>query len=77
MRFDPEEEIMMMKIAEFIVEHLNYDLYYTPLDFNKATIQNIVASATIGEAIDLRTASKAFPRVWYEPENFRGLVFRL
>jgi len=40
-------------------------------------IQNIVASASIGEAIDLKAVSRAFPEAKYEPEAFLGLVLHL
>jgi len=43
----------------------------------EATIQNIVASVTVGEAIDLDAVVMNFPSVEYRPEQFPGLVFRL
>jgi transcription initiation factor TFIID TATA-box-binding protein len=43
----------------------------------EATIQNIVASVTTGEAIDLDAIVRNFPIVEYRPEQFPGLVFRL
>jgi len=45
----------------------------------KATvnIENVVASATMSQAIDLNAVVKAFPGVEYRPEQFPGLVFRL
>ncbi len=41
------------------------------------TIQNVVASATIGSDLDLNAISAAFDYAEYEPEQFPGLVFRL
>lgn len=41
------------------------------------TIQNVVASATVGQRIDLDYIKKNFPDVEYNPEQFPGLVFRL
>ena len=41
------------------------------------SIQNIVASVSTGESIDLDTVVKNFPIVEYRPEQFPGLVFRL
>ena len=40
-------------------------------------IENVVASATMSQAIDLNSVVKAFPGVEYRPEQFPGLVFRL
>ena len=41
------------------------------------TIENIVASVTLQQNIDLLSVVKAFPNVEYRPESFPGLVFRL
>jgi hypothetical protein len=35
MELDPEESIMSMKLATFIVENIDYDRYYTPGDFTQ------------------------------------------
>lgn len=40
-------------------------------------IENVVASATLKQRIDLNSVVKAFPNVEYRPEQFPGLVFRL
>jgi transcription initiation factor TFIID TATA-box-binding protein len=40
-------------------------------------IENVVASATLKQTIDLNSVVKAFPNVEYKPEQFPGLVFRL
>ena len=40
-------------------------------------IENVVASATLRQNIDLNSVVKAFPNVEYRPEQFPGLVFRL
>jgi transcription initiation factor TFIID TATA-box-binding protein len=40
-------------------------------------IENVVASATLKQTIDLNSVVKAFPGVEYRPEQFPGLVFRL
>lgn len=40
-------------------------------------IQNVVASTTIGEELDLNAISAAFDNAEYEPEQFPGLVFRV
>lgn len=40
-------------------------------------IENVVASATLKQTIDLNAVVKTFPSVEYRPEQFPGLVFRL
>lgn len=41
------------------------------------SIENVVASATINQDLDLDTVQKKFPKVEYNPEQFPGAVFRL
>lgn len=45
----------------------------------KATIniENVVASATLNQKVDLNAVVKGYPGVEYRPETFPGLVFRL
>jgi len=40
-------------------------------------IENVVASATLNQKVDLNAVVKSFPGVVYRPEQFPGLVFRL
>jgi len=40
-------------------------------------IQNIVASATLNQRVDLNAVVKSNPSVEYRPEQFPGLLFRL
>jgi transcription initiation factor TFIID TATA-box-binding protein len=40
-------------------------------------IQNVVASATLNQRVDLNAVMKSYPGVEYRPEQFPGLVFRL
>jgi transcription initiation factor TFIID TATA-box-binding protein len=40
-------------------------------------IENVVASATLNQKIDLNAIVKGYPGVEYRPEQFPGLVFRL
>jgi transcription initiation factor TFIID TATA-box-binding protein len=40
-------------------------------------IQNVVASATLNQRVDLNAVVKGYPGVEYRPEQFPGLVFRL
>jgi transcription initiation factor TFIID TATA-box-binding protein len=40
-------------------------------------IQNVVASATLNQKVDLNAVMKSYPGVEYRPELFPGLVFRL
>ncbi len=41
------------------------------------SIENVVASATIDQELDLDVIQKKFPDVEYNPEAFPGAVFRL
>lgn len=41
------------------------------------SIENVVASATVDQTIDLNEISAKFPQTEYNPEQFPGLVFRL
>jgi transcription initiation factor TFIID TATA-box-binding protein len=40
-------------------------------------IQNVVASATLKQRVDLNAVMKSYPGVEYRPEQFPGLVFRI
>ena len=40
-------------------------------------IQNVVATATLNQRVDLNAVVKGNPGVEYRPEQFPGLVFRL
>ena len=40
-------------------------------------IENVVASATLKQNVDLNTVVRSYPGVEYRPEQFPGLVFRL
>ena len=40
-------------------------------------IENVVASASLNQKIDLNAVVKGYPGVEYRPERFPGLVFRL
>ncbi|MDP6641499.1 MAG: TATA-box-binding protein [Nitrososphaerales archaeon] len=41
------------------------------------SIENVVASATVEQRIDLNQITRDFPDVEYHPDQFPGLVFRL
>ena len=41
------------------------------------TIQNVVATATLNQKVDLNAVVKSYPGVEYRPDRFPGLVFRL
>src|SRR4030043_2400537 len=45
----------------------------------KATIniENVVASATVNQKVDLNSVVKGYPGVEYRPEQFPGLGFRI
>jgi transcription initiation factor TFIID TATA-box-binding protein len=40
-------------------------------------IENVVASATLNQKVDLNAVVRGYPGVEYRPEQFPGLVFRL
>ena len=40
-------------------------------------IENVVASATLDQDIDLGAVVRRFPSVEYKPEQFPGLVYRI
>jgi len=40
-------------------------------------IQNVVASVTLNQRVDLNAVVKSYPGVEYRPEQFPGLVFRI
>jgi transcription initiation factor TFIID TATA-box-binding protein len=59
-----------------------HSLYYKKwflMPKTKATIkiQNVVASGTLNQKVDLNAIVKSSPSVEYRPEQFPGLVFRL
>ncbi len=41
------------------------------------SIENVVASASINQRVDLNQITNSFPDVEYHPDQFPGLVFRL
>ncbi len=41
------------------------------------SIQNVVATATLNQKVDLNAVVKSYPGVEYRPERFPGAVFRL
>ena len=40
-------------------------------------VENVVASATLNQKVDLNAVVKSYPGVEYRPEQFPGLVYRL
>ena len=48
-----------------------------PTSKDSISIENVVASATINQKVDLNAVVKGYPGVEYRPEQFPGLVFRL
>ena len=48
-----------------------------PLTKSTFNIENVVASASINQRVDLIEITKKFKHVEYHPEQFPGLVFRL
>jgi len=50
---------------------------YMPKVKASVNIENVVASATLNQKVDLNAVVKGYPGVEYRPEQFPGLVFRL
>ena len=48
-----------------------------PKSESVVTIENVVASASLNQRVDLNAIVKSYPGVEYRPEQFPGLVFRL
>ncbi len=48
-----------------------------PLTKAIVSIENVVASASVNQNIDLNAITRLFPDVEYRPDQFPGLVFRL
>jgi transcription initiation factor TFIID TATA-box-binding protein len=40
-------------------------------------IENVVASATLNQKVDLNAVVKSYPGVEYRPEQFPGLIYRM
>jgi len=41
------------------------------------SVENVVASADVGQKMDLNEITRTFPDVEYHPDQFPGLVFRI
>ncbi len=54
-------------------------IYRTKMPQTKpiVSIENVVASASVDQRIDLNVITQTFPDVEYHPDQFPGLVFRL
>ena len=55
------------------LKKINIDITIKP----KVTVQNIVASGSIGMDLNLNTLAIKLPNTEYEPEQFPGLVYKL
>jgi len=65
---------------DFIRQWLPFTLgkvVYMPRVKASVNIENVVASATLNQRVDLNAVVKGYPGVEYRPEQFPGLVFRL
>ena len=60
-----------------MVEKVLYGMVEMPRSKASVKIENVVASATLNQRVDLNAVVKGCPRVEYHPEQFPGLVFRL
>jgi len=53
------------------------EVMFVPKGETYIRIENVVASATLHQKVDLNAVVKGYPGVEYRPEQFPGLVFRL
>ena len=53
------------------------EVMFVPKGETYIRIENVVASATLHQKVDLNAVVKSYPGVEYRPEQFPGLVFRL
>lgn len=67
-----EVEKSIEKIIKSL-KKINIDIKIKP----KVTVQNIVASGSIGMDLNLNTLAIKLPNTEYEPEQFPGLVYKL
>jgi transcription initiation factor TFIID TATA-box-binding protein len=56
---------------------LNTSLYTIYMSMTRIRIENVVASASIGEGLDLQSIALALEGSDYDPEAFPGLIYRL
>ena len=61
-----------MALSEVLVDGVTMPIFDASI-----RIQNVVASATLNQKLDLNAVVKGNPLVEYRPEKFPGLVFRL
>jgi transcription initiation factor TFIID TATA-box-binding protein len=61
-----------------VFKHFSTEKWYLmPKSKTIIKIENVVASATLNQKVDLNAVVKGYPGVEYRPEQFPGLVFRL
>ena len=67
------------RITSYVICLVLRDHLVRPLAKHEAyiNIENVVASATLNQRIDLNSIVRLFPGVEYRPEQFPGLVYRL
>lgn len=66
-----------MSVTDTLFERVKMRKKYYLHDNPLIRLQNVVTSASLNHGIDINAVHKIFPRTWYRPESFLGLVFRL
>lgn len=56
---------------------LNTDIYSINNDMTRIRIENVVASTSLGDELDLQSIAFQLNGAEYEPEQFPGLIYRL
>ena len=65
-------------MSAYISLYILYNAYLNmPQTKPIVSIENVVASATINQTVNLNQITQIFPDVEYHPDQFPGLVFRL
>ena len=71
-----KSEAMSIKAVRTVVQKLRKGKIKIKKDA-VITVQNIVASGSLGGKIHLEDAARRLPRSMYEPEQFPGLIHRM
>lgn len=74
----PKAKIWHLRLhKEYLSIHYNEEVVTYAKTKAIIKIENVVASATLNQRVDLNAVVKGYPGVGYRPEQFLGLVFRL
>lgn len=67
---------LAQKAIHYIVQQLQRNEIINQLDVS-ITIQNVVATGSVGGKVDLEKTAFLLERTLYEPEQFPGLIYRM